>query len=51
VPNREGIDPHGPDASEEPTGRLQVSEFLRPDGAFIDVCGPKPCYLAGWTGP
>jgi hypothetical protein len=51
VPNREGVDPHGPDASEEPTGRLQVSEFLKPDGAFIDVCGPSPCYLAGWTGP
>jgi hypothetical protein len=51
VPNREGVDPHGPDASEEPAGRLQISEFLKPDGAFIDVCGPHPCYLAGWTGP
>jgi hypothetical protein len=51
VPNREGVDPHGPDASEEPAGRLQISEFLKPDGAFIDVCGPRPCYLAGWTGP
>jgi hypothetical protein len=51
VPNREGVDPHGPDASEEPAGRLQISEFLRPDGRFIDVCGPHPCYLAGWSGP
>ncbi|MGH2978762.1 MAG: hypothetical protein ACRDLQ_03890 [Solirubrobacterales bacterium] len=51
VPNRAGVDPHGPDASEEPAGRLQISEFLRPDGAFIDVCGDHPCYLAGWTGP
>jgi hypothetical protein len=32
-------------------GRRQISEFLKPDGVFIDVCGPDPCYLAGWTGP
>jgi hypothetical protein len=51
LPNRAGVDPHGPDASEEPEGRLQISEFLKPDGVFIDVCGPDPCYLAGWTGP
>ena len=51
VPNREGVDPHGPDASEQITGRLQISEFLKPDGVLIDVCGPHPCYLAGWTGP
>jgi hypothetical protein len=51
VPNREGVDPHGPDASEQVSGRLQVSEFLKPDGTFIDVCGTHPCYLDGWTGP
>jgi hypothetical protein len=51
VPNREGVDPHGPDASEQVTGRRQISEFLKPDGSFIDVCGPAPCYLDGWTGP
>jgi hypothetical protein len=53
VPNRLGVDPHGPDASEEPTARTQVSEFLQPDALsqIIDVCGPHPCYLAGWTGP
>jgi hypothetical protein len=51
VPNREGVDPHGPDASEEVTGRQQISDFLQPNGVFNDVCGPKPCYLAGWTGP
>jgi hypothetical protein len=51
VPNRLGVDPHGPDASEEPTGRQQVSEFLKPNGSFIDTCGLHPCYLAGWTGP
>jgi hypothetical protein len=51
VPNREGVDPHGPDASEQVTGRQQVSDFLQPSGVFNDVCGPKPCYLDGWTGP
>jgi hypothetical protein len=51
VPNREGVDPHGPDASEQPTARTQISDFLKPDGSFIDVCGPSPCYLDGWTGP
>jgi len=33
------------------SGRLQRSEFLRSDGAVIDVCGGSPCYLAGWSGP
>ena len=53
IPNREGVDPHGPDASEQPTGRAQVSNFLQPDGLsrIIDVCGASPCYLDGWTGP
>jgi hypothetical protein len=51
VPNREGVDPHGPDASEQVTGRGQVSDFLRPDGVFNDVYGTAPFYLDGWTGP
>jgi len=51
VPNREGVDPHGPDASEQVSARNQISEFLKPNGNFIDVCGPSPCYLDGWTGP
>jgi hypothetical protein len=53
MPNRPGIDPHGPDASEQVTGRQQASDFLMPDALskITDVCGPKPCYLAGWTGP
>jgi hypothetical protein len=53
VANRLGVDPHGPDASEQPTARTQASEFLQPDGLsrIIDVCGPRPCYLDDWTGP
>jgi hypothetical protein len=52
-PNRPGVDPHGPDASEQATGRQQASDFLMPDALsrITDVCGSKPCYLAGWTGP
>jgi hypothetical protein len=52
-PNRPGVDPHGPDASEQATGRQQASDFLMLDNQSMitDVCGPKPCYLAGWTGP
>jgi hypothetical protein len=53
VPNREGVDPHGPDASEQVGGRAQISAFLRPDAEsrVIEACGATPCYLDGWTGP
>jgi hypothetical protein len=47
------VDPHGPDASEQVTARQQISEFLQANGLsrIIDVCGPSPCYLDGYTGP
>jgi hypothetical protein len=51
VPNREGVDPHGPDASETVEGQRQISRFLRIGGAVIDPCGDHPCYLDGYTGP
>jgi hypothetical protein len=51
TPNREGVDPHGPDYSETVAGRSQISAFLRPEGRVIDPCGAAPCYLDGWTGP
>jgi hypothetical protein len=52
VPNREGVDPHGPDASEQASARAQVSAFLRPDAESIilNACGDHACYLDGWTG-
>src|SRR3954447_14335026 len=52
VPNREGVDPHGPDASEQVWYRAQVGAFLRPDGQsrLIAVCDDHPCYLDGWDG-
>jgi hypothetical protein len=45
---RLGIDPHGL-TGREVSAQLQFSRFI--DGAFVDVCGAKPCYAAGWTGP
>jgi hypothetical protein len=50
TPNRVGRDPHGV-LGGEPPARAQVSQFLKVDGSLIDVCGPHPCYAAGWTGP
>jgi hypothetical protein len=53
VPNREGVDPHGPDASEQVWARAQIGAFLRPDAQsrIIAVCDDHPCYLDGWAGP
>ena len=51
VPNRLGVDPHGPDFSETTDGKRQIAEFLSPVGHVVDVCGLAPCYLDGWTGP
>jgi len=50
VPNTEGVDPHGPDASEGPVGQAQLGAWMKGRG-FVDVCGSAPCYLDGWTGP
>ena len=51
VPNRAGVDPHGPDWSETPDGYAAIAAFLSPLGRLIAVCGDRPCYLDGWTGP
>jgi hypothetical protein len=45
-----GRDPHAL-TGFEPHAALQLSEFLRQDGAFVNTCGKRPCYAAGWTGP
>jgi hypothetical protein len=49
--NRTGVDPHGPDWSEQPDGYLAIASFLSPLGWLPAVCGTAPCYLDGWTGP
>ncbi len=46
---RVGRDPHAVTAFE-PIAAVQFLQFLRPRGAFVDVCGARPCYSAGWTG-
>jgi hypothetical protein len=52
TPNRQGVDPHGPDASEQAYYRTQVGAFLQPDprSRITPVCGDRPCYLDGWDG-
>jgi hypothetical protein len=50
-PNRSGVDPHGPDWSEQPDGYLAIASFLSPAGMLPAVCGTHPCYLDGWQGP
>ena len=49
--NRPGVDPHGPDWSEQLDGYLAIATFLSPSGWLVAVCGTAPCYLDGWTGP
>lgn len=51
TPNRAGVDPHGPDWSEQPDGYLAIATFLSPLGWLPSVCGTAPCYLDGWAGP
>jgi hypothetical protein len=46
-----GVDPHDTVINTSAAVRHQIAEFLKPDGQIIDVCGPDPCYAAGWTGP
>ena len=42
TPPRAGQDPHGAPRNS-PAARRQKSEFLRTDGAVVDVCGGAPC--------
>ena len=42
TPNTGGSDPHGRPRST-PAARLQKSQFLKPDGRVVDVCGGMPC--------
>ncbi len=50
TPPQSGEDPHEwPRRS--PLAQEQKSEFLKPGGAVVDVCGGKPCYAGAWTGP
>jgi hypothetical protein len=50
TPPSAGKDPHEAPRNEA-AARRQKSAFLRIGGSLVDVCGPKPCYAGGWTGP
>jgi hypothetical protein len=43
LPNRAGQDPHGLGRNNPDVIRM-VANFLKPDGALIDVCGGQPCH-------
>jgi hypothetical protein len=49
VPGATNIDPHE-DPRYTPAAQLQVSEFLQPYGAVLDVCGGRPC-TPPWYAP
>jgi hypothetical protein len=42
LPPRAGRDPHG-DPRNDAEARQQKSDFLKVDGAVVDVCAAKPC--------
>jgi len=42
TPNNAGSDPHSKPRSQA-SARTQKSEFLKPNGAVVDVCGGMPC--------
>jgi hypothetical protein len=47
TPPDEGEDPHeNPRAT--PAARVQKSEFLKPDGRVVEVCGSTPCRSAAY---
>ena len=49
-PNRPGVDPHGPDESEQVYYRMLVGGFLQPDGisALQPICDDHPC-MPRWS--
>jgi hypothetical protein len=49
LPNRTGVDPHGRPRKDFGAQDQKV-EFMR-NGRVLDVCGPTPCYVDGYTGP
>jgi hypothetical protein len=51
VPPTEGsknIDPHE-DPRKTPLAQTQISDFLEPNGAVVNVCGGKPCHTSVFT--
>jgi hypothetical protein len=42
------IDPH-PDPRSTPAAQQQISDFLEPNGAVVNVCGGAPCHTSVFT--
>jgi hypothetical protein len=42
------IDPHE-DPRKTPSAELQISDFLEPNGAVVNVCGGTPCHTSVFT--
>jgi hypothetical protein len=42
------IDPHE-DPRNTPAAQLQISDFLEPQGAVVDVCAGRPCHTSVYT--
>jgi hypothetical protein len=42
------IDPHE-DPRKTPSAQTQISDFLEPNGKFVDVCGGRPCHTSVFT--
>jgi hypothetical protein len=42
------LDPHQ-DPRNTPAAQTQISDFLEPNGAVVDVCGGQPCHTSVYT--
>jgi hypothetical protein len=42
------LDPHG-DPRATPLAQQQISDFLQPNGTFVNVCAGQPCHSADYT--
>jgi hypothetical protein len=48
TPGAHNMDPHE-DVRVTPAAQLQISDFLEPNGAVVNVCGSKPCHTSVYT--
>ncbi len=48
VPSSKNIDPHE-NPRNTPAAQRQISDFLRPIGSVVDVCGGTPCHSSVFT--
>jgi hypothetical protein len=42
------IDPHG-DPRATPAAQQQISDYLEPNGTFVNVCGGQPCHSSDYA--